>query len=230
MTKSIVIIEDEVHIGENYRDALQRHGFQVALYNNKSSAMAAIANRLPDLVLIDIGLGDDADAGFDICRELRAQSSILPIIFLTARDGVIDEVSGFRLGANDYLSKDIKIDQVLARVAALFRYVDAHRESANADPDIRHGDLLIDEDRMLVHWKGQTVDVSVTEFWILQLLAKRPGHVKSKDQIMDAANIVCEPNTIASHIRRIRNKFKEIDAAFDQIETLQSAGYRWRSV
>ena len=116
MDKLITIIEDEPHIGENYRDAFSKRGFKVSLYQDKASALLAMANRLPDLVLIDLGLGSDADAGFDICQQLRARSQTLPIVFLTARDSEIDEISGLRLGADDYLSKDIKIEHVLSLI------------------------------------------------------------------------------------------------------------------
>ena len=228
MDKLITIIEDEPHIGENYRDAFTKRGFKVSLYSDKETALSAMANRLPDLVLIDLGLGADADAGFDICQQLRARSKTLPIVFLTARDSEIDEISGLRLGADDYLSKDIKIDHVIVRVTALLRRVEAYSELDQNRADILKGDLCINADCMRVKWKEQVLDVSVTEFWMIKALSDRPGHVKSKDALMTAANLHCEDNTITSHIRRIRNKFKVLDSDFDQIETLNLAGYRWR--
>ena len=228
MDKLITIIEDEPHIGENYRDAFIKRGFKVALYCDKDSALSAMSNRLPDLVLIDLGLGSDADAGFDICQQLRARSKTLPIVFLTARDSEIDEISGLRLGADDYLSKDIKIEHVIVRVTALLRRVEAYSELDQKRADVLKGDLCINEDCMRVKWKEQVLDVSVTEFWMIKALSDRPGHVKSKDALMTAANLHCEDNTITSHIRRIRNKFKVLDSDFDQIETLNLAGYRWR--
>ena len=228
MDKLITIIEDEQHIGENYRDAFSKRGFKVSLYQDKASALLAMANQLPDLVLIDLGLGSDADAGFDICQQLRARSQTLPIVFLTARDSEIDEISGLRLGADDYLSKDIKIEHVIVRVTALLRRVEAYRESDQNKSDVLKGDLCINEDCMRVKWKEQVLEASVTEFWMIKALSDRPGHVKSKDALMSAANLHCEDNTITSHIRRIRNKFKVLDADFDQIETMNLAGYRWR--
>jgi two-component system OmpR family response regulator len=229
MDKQITIIEDEPHIGENYRDAFTKRGFKVSLYRDKESALTALADRLPDLVLIDLGLGSDADAGFDICQQLRARTKTLPIVFLTARDSEIDEVSGLRLGADDYLSKDIKIDHVIVRVTALLRRVEAYREIDQSKADISKGDLSINEDCMRIKWKEQLLEASVTEFWMIKALCDRPGHIKSKDALMAAANLHCEDNTITSHIRRIRNKFKALDSSFDKIETMHLAGYRWRA-
>ena len=229
MSRQIAIIEDEQHIAENYRDTFSKHGFKVTLYSDKAKALAGLADRLPDLVIIDIGLGDDHEAGFEICQSLRARSKTLPIVFLTARDNEIDEISGFRLGADDYMSKDIKLHHVIARVNALFRRVAAYKSLNDSDAEIVNGDVRINKDRMSVSWQDQVIDLSVTEFWIVKALAGRPGHVKSKDALMKAANVVCEDNTITSHIRRIRTKFKAVDPGFKQIETMHMAGYRWRT-
>ena len=229
MEQKIAIIEDEPHIAQNYRDACTKRGFKVALYNNKSSALAGLVGELLDLVIIDIGLGHEYDAGFEICTYLRARSKTLPIVFLTARDSDADELSGFRLGADDYLSKDIPIENVMTRVSALLRRVEAYRELDNNQYEIVHGDMSLNEECLRVKWKNQVVDLSVTEFWIVKALAVRPGHVKSKEALMDAAKTVCQDNTIASHIRRIRKKFTGLDTQFNQIETMHLAGYRWRA-
>ena len=190
MQKNITLIEDELHIAENYRDALKKQGFKVTVYKDKASAIHGLADRLPDLVIIDIGLGDEQDAGFEICHHLRARSKTLPIVFLTARDSEIDEISGFRLGADDYLSKDIQINHVIVRVNALLRRVEAYREMDNDKNQIIHGDVTLDVECMLVKWKEQPLDFSVTEFWIVKALAMRPGNVKSKDALMSAAQCV----------------------------------------
>src|SRR4249920_3326717 len=124
MSRRIAIVEDEPAIRANYTDALRRHGFEVAAYATRDAALAAFRTRLPDLALIDIGLGDDPDAGFALCRELRALSATLPIIFLSARDSEFDVVAGLRLGADDYLTKDASLPQLAARIAALFRRSD----------------------------------------------------------------------------------------------------------
>jgi len=189
MGKRIVLVEDELSIRENYADALRKQNYEVTAYENKDVAMQAFKSGLPDLVLLDIGLGDDAEAGFEICRELRSLSSTLPIIFLTARDSDFDAISGLRLGADDYITKDINIHQLLARVAALFRRVNAMQENDQGNKRIIHEDLMIDVDCLLVEWKGQRVDLTLTEFWIVHALARIPGHVKNRytHRILDCA-------------------------------------------
>src|SRR5450759_183406 len=121
MARRIAIVEDDPAIRANYADALRKHGYEVSAYASRIDAMAALAPRLPDLALLDIGLGDEPDGGFALCRELRALSSTLPILFLTARDSDFDAVSGLRMGADDYLTKDVSLPHLLARVSALFR-------------------------------------------------------------------------------------------------------------
>ncbi len=229
MGKHIVLVEDELSIRENYADALRQQNYEVTTYENKAAAAQAFNSGLPDLVLLDIGLGDDAEAGFEICRELRNLSSTLPIIFLTARDSDFDAISGLRLGADDYITKDINIHQLLARVAALFRRVNAMQESDEGNKRIIHKDLMIDVDCLLVEWKGQRVDLTLTEFWVVHALARIPGHVKNREQLMSEANIFVDDSTVTSHMKRIRKKFKEIDKEFECIETMYGMGYRWNA-
>jgi two-component system OmpR family response regulator len=182
---------------------------------------------LPDLAIIDISLEDEAEGGFDLCRELRALSAELPIIFLTARDSELDAVSGLRLGADDFLTKDVSLPHLAARVAALFRRIDALRRPDSGIEVVRRGALAIDADKMQTTWNGAPVTLSLTEFWIVHALARNPGHVKNRQQLMDAANVVLDDNTITSHIKRVRRKFLEIDANFDAIQTVYGMGYRW---
>ena len=177
---------------------------------------------------LDIGLNDDAEAGFDLCREIRSLSNTLPIIFLTARDSDFDTISGLRLGADDYLSKDTSMAHILARIAALFRRVKALQTTTESDL-IKHEQLLIDAQRFQIQWNGINVDLSLTEFWMVHSLAKRMGHVKNREQLMGDSNIYVDEGTITSHIKRIRKKFKEIDNSFDHIETVYGVGYRWKS-
>ncbi len=128
MPRHIAIVEDEAAIAANYRDALQRQGFTVSLHADRASAWEAFEQRLPDLAIIDIGLDDEIEGGFELCRDLRARAPELPIVFLTARDTELDVISGLRLGADDYLTKDISQAQMLARIHALLRRVDALRQ------------------------------------------------------------------------------------------------------
>lgn len=227
MAEHIAIIEDEPALAANYRDALQQRGFRVSHYSDRHSATAAFAETLPDLAIIDIGLGEDVDGGFELCRLLRARSSELPIVFLTARDADIDVVSGFRLGADDYLSKDISLIHLQARVTALLARTQVLRQQDNADARIRCGALTLDGERMEARWRDEPVPLTVTEYWMVEALAQRPGHVKSRQQLMDAANTVLDDSTITSHIKRIRRKFQHLDADFAAIETAYGLGYRW---
>ncbi len=227
MGRQIAIVEDEEAIRENYAEAFRRQGYTVATYADRRSALARCRERLPDLAIVDIGLGAEAEGGFDLCRDLRALSPALPIIFLTARDSDLDTISGLRLGADDYLTKDISLSHLLARVAALFRRVEALRSPPDADSVLERGRLSLDADRITCAWNGQTVALTVTEFWIVHALVRFPGHVKSRDQLMEEANVVVDDSTITSHIKRIRRKFQALDPEFDCIDTVYAMGYRW---
>ena len=227
MSKRIAIVEDEPAIRENYAAAFRREGYQVDLYEARKPAMDAFDARLPDLVVIDINLKDEVEGGFELCRVLRSRSAELPIIFLTARDSEFDAVSGLRLGADDYLTKDISLPHLMARVAALFRRLDTLSNPRGDDNRLTRGDLEIDVDRMTVRWKDHAVGLTLTEFWMVHALARYPGHVKNRQQLMDAAQAVLDDNTITSHIKRIRRKFLAIDPKFASIETVYGMGYRW---
>ena len=227
MARHIAIVEDEQAIADNYRDAFTRQGYQVSHYTNRPQALAAFQLQLPDLAVIDIGLGDDVEGGFDLCRELRSLAPELPIVFLTARDSELDVISGLRLGADDYLTKDISQPHMMARIVALFRRVEALRQPVAEEEVIERGPLALNLARMSVHWQQQPLDLTVTEFWIVHALSKHPGHVKNRQQLMDAANVVLDDNTITSHVKRIRKKFTALDAAFNNIQTAYGMGYRW---
>lgn len=229
MTRHIAIVEDERTIAENYRDAFAKQGYQTSIYPDRQSAMDAFARQLPDLAVIDVGLGDEVEGGFDLCRDLRSRAPELPIVFLTARESELDVISGLRLGADDYLTKDISQAQMMARIVALFRRVDALKSPDTQEQIITHGKLLLNCERMQVSWDQRPVDLTVTEFWIVHALVRNPGHVKNRQQLMDAANMVWDDNTITSHVKRIRKKFTALDNQFNAIETAYGMGYRWRT-
>ena len=229
MSKTIAIVEDDPAIRANYADAVRRHGYEVAAYASRPEALAAFKNRLPDLAIIDIGLGDEPDGGFELCRSLRGMSARLPILFLTARDSDFDIVSGLRLGADDYLTKDISLPHLMARIAALFRRVEALSDAAPEEEILERGPLTLDAKRLSIHWRGVPVDLTLTEFWMIHTLAKFPGHVKDRDQLMRDAKLVVDEGTITSHIKRIRRKFLAVDAGFDCIDTVYGMGYRWQA-
>jgi len=228
MARHIVIVEDEAAIRQNYEAALRRYGYQVSGYSDRQSALTALQRRLPDLVIIDVGLGDDVEGGFELCRELRGLSRGLPIIFLTARDSDLDVISGLRLGADDYLTKDISLQHLIARVVALFRRVEALSGDTAEEKLLERGPLRFSVDRMEVSWKGLPVPLTVTEFWLIHSLIRHPGHVRTRQQLMDDANVLVDDQTITSHIKRIRRKFIKADPDFDRLDTVYGAGYRWK--
>jgi len=227
MSQHIAIVEDEPAIRENYADVFKQQGYQVSLYASRDEAIKAFDTRLPDLALLDIGLEDDVEGGFDVCRILRGKSATVPIIFLTARDSDLDIISGLRLGADDYLTKDISLLNLCARVAALFRRINAFTENPKQEDILNRGPLKMDMNRFVVDWNQQRVDLTLTELWVVHTLAKHPGHVKNRDQLMEDARIVVDDATITSHIKRIRNKFLKVDKQFECIETVYGMGYRW---
>ena len=227
--KRIAIVEDDVTIRQNYSDALKRSGYEVEAYADRPEATIAFKTRLPDLAILDIGLADEIDGGFTLCRDLRALSAALPIIFLSARDSDFDVVSGLRLGADDYVTKDVSMPHLLARIAALFRRLEAAKLPSRAEDILHRNDLTLDINKLSVLWKGNEVALTVTEFWMIHALVKFPGHVKNRDQLMREAELTVDDNTITSHLKRIRKKFVAVDSTFDEIETVYGMGYRWHA-
>ena len=227
MAKHIALIEDEPAIRENYKAFLSKQGYNISTYGSRPEVLAGIDKQLPDMAVIDIGLQDEIEGGFDLCRELRQMAPHLPIIFLTARDSELDAISGLRLGADDYLTKDISLPHLSARITALFRRLDALHQPQELTQTIERSALSLDLDRLHACWQDQPLDLTLTEFWIVHALAKHPGHVKNRQQLMDAASVVLDDNTITSHIKRIRKKFNSIDKSFEGIQTVYGMGYRW---
>ena len=223
----IVLVEDEPALRDNYTLALSRAGFDISGFADARSALVSVKARLPDMAIIDIGLGRDSEAGFELCRELREVSSRLPIIFLSARDSELDIISGLRLGADDYLTKDISLVHLIARVNTLLRRVEAF-SAPETEASVRKVGLLeLHPQRLVAKWREQPVDLTVTEYWLVDCLATNPGQVKSRQQLMNAANLVLDDQTITAHIKRIRGKFSALDESFTSIQTVYALGYRW---
>lgn len=223
-----MLVEDEPALRDNYTLALSKAGHDVHGYADPDTALRAVQQHLPDVAIIDIGLGRDSEAGFELCRRLREFSDRLPILFLTARDSELDIISGLRLGADDYLTKDISLAQLVTRVGALLRRVDAFaRSSADDEPLRRVGSLELDPARLQARWQDQRVELTVTEYWLVDCLARNPGQVRSRQQLMDAANLVLDDQTITAHVKRIRAKFHVLDESFSGIQTVYGLGYRW---
>ncbi|MFT4629447.1 MAG: two-component system OmpR family response regulator [Arenicella sp.] len=231
MARTVAIVEDDFDQRENYADALKKSGYAVATYSNRRDALIGMKNNMPDLAILDIMLENEMDGGFDLCRDLRALSPTLPIIFLTARDTDIDRVSGLRLDAWDYLTKPLNMQFLSVRINSLFRIVDSLAQRNNDDKDsdlLVVNELSIDEDRMSIRWQGKELSLTLTEFWLIESMARHPGHVKTYENMMQITRqSYVERNTINGYIRRIRNKFKEIDPDFKHIQTVFGVGYKW---
>ncbi len=229
MSRTIAIVEDDQDQRENYREALVAHSYEVRLFSNRREALRAFHQSLPDLAVLDIMLEDEMDGGFDLCRELRAMSANLPIIFLTARNSDIDRVSGLRLDAWDYLTKPVNLEFLVVRVNSLFRIADTLHAPDDEGDKLIIGPLELNQSSMSVRWNGEPVSLTLTEFWLVEALARRPGHVKTYDAMMQVTRqSYVEKNTINGYIRRIRNKFKQVDASFNMIQTVFGIGYRWQ--
>jgi two-component system response regulator ChvI len=243
--RTVAIVEDEDGIRESIVFALEREGHAAVSHADGRRAWTAFEAGLPDLAILDIGLpGMD---GLELCRRLRARSEALPIVFLTSREEEFDRVLGLEIGADDYLCKPFSMRELMARVKALLRRSAlasgsapgaasgaGARGSAPASPGAitTAGDLTLDADRYAAEWRGQAVRLTVTEFLLLEALARRPGHVKSRDQLLEAAyphDTSASDRTIDSHVKRLRRKFQDLDVAFDAIESVYGAGYRLRT-
>ena len=233
MARKVAIVEDDFDQRENYADALQQSGYEVATYSNRKDALAGMSKDMPDLAILDIMLENEMDGGFDLCRDLRALSPTLPIIFLTARDTDIDRVSGLRLDAWDYLTKPLNMQYLSVRINSLFRIVDSLGQGSQKSDEndvLVVNELSIDEDSMTISWRGQELSLTLTEFWLIESMARFPGHVKTYENMMQITRqSYVERNTINGYIRRIRNKFKEIDPDFNHIQTVFGVGYKWNT-
>lgn len=226
MNYRIAIVEDDKDLRENYADVFSEQGYEIDAYGDRVSAQTAFESRLPDLAVIDIGLGREAEGGFTLCQWLRERSKTVPIIFLSARDSDLDIVSGLRMGADDFVTKEMSLPHILARVAALFRRIEVSQDNhENSERVLGH--LTLDDQRFTTRWRGESVDLTLTEFWMVHALTTHPGHVKKRQQLMQDAHIFVDDTTITSHIKRIRKKFLKVDPAFDHIDTVYGMGYRW---
>jgi two-component system response regulator ChvI len=230
MVQTIALVDDDRNILTSLQMTLEAEGFAVRTFTDGEAALHGITAKPVDLAVLDIKM--PRMDGLELLQRLRKQSA-LPVIFLTSKDEELDELMGLRLGADDYITKPFSQRLVLERIRALLRRNDAARGEGGAAPAgvITRGSLTLDENRHLCTWKGGHVQLTVTEFLLVKALAARPGIVKSRDQLIDAAygeNIYVDDRTIDSHVKRIRKKFRAVDNTFAQIETLYGIGYRYR--
>lgn len=224
----IILVDDDRNITASLSMVLEAEGFSVETYCDGESGLDAIKRVNPDLVVLDIKM--PRMDGMEVLKKVRENSEI-PVIFLTSKDDEIDQLLGLRMGADDYITKPFSQRLLIERIRVLLRRQDLKNEpqKASAQQNILYGDIELDEARHLCTWRGEPVNLTVTEFLLVKALVTRPGHVRTRDQLIDMAygeNIYVDDRTVDSHIKRIRNKFKKVDDSFDQIETLYGVGYK----
>ena len=230
---TIALVDDDRNILTSVSIALESEGYRVDTYTDGASALDGLMASLPDLAILDIKM--PRMDGMELLRRLR-QSTDMPVIFLTSKDEEIDELFGLKMGADDFIRKPFSQRLLVERVRAVLRRVQPRDAVPQKEPDsstIERGQLAMDQERHTCTWEGRPVTLTVTEFLILYALAQRPGVVKSRNALMDAAyddQVYVDDRTIDSHIKRLRKKFKVVDTNFDMIETLYGVGYRFREV
>lgn len=229
MSHTIALVDDDRNMLTSVSMSLESEGFQVEVYTDGADALDGLMRRPVDLAVLDIKM--PRLDGMELLSRLRQRSN-LPVIFVTSKDDELDEVLGLRMGADDYITKPFSQRLLIERIRAVLRRRGSEPPAASTEGKaMRRGSLVLDPTRHLCAWKDQEINLTVTEFLLVQALARRPGHVKSRDQLIDAAygkHIYVDDRTIDSHIKRLRKKFKDVDPEFDQIETLYGVGYRYR--
>ncbi|MCA3287034.1 MAG: response regulator transcription factor [Roseomonas sp.] len=231
MPQTIALVDDDRNILTSVSMTLEQEGYQVRTYTDGESALQGLLAKPADLAVLDIKM--PRMDGMELLQRLRQRSN-MPVVFLTSKDEEVDELMGLRLGADDYITKPFSQRLLLERIRALLRRNEGARaEGSGAPPGgvLARGDLMLDETKHTCLWKGKQVQLTVTEFLLVKALALRPGMVKNRDQLIDAAygeNIYVDDRTIDSHVKRIRKKFRYTDGDFDQIETLYGIGYRYK--
>ena len=228
MANRIALVDDDQNIIASVSVMLEQEGYEVDCYFDGEQALFGILQRPVDMGILDIKM--PRMDGVELLQKLR-QKTDMPVIFLTSKDDELDEALGLSVGADDYITKPFSQRLLIARIKAVLRRGRLQEDNqARTEEIITHGDLILDPDRHLCKWKEQVVKLTVTEFLMIKALILRPGHVKSRDQLMDAAygeSVFLDDRTIDSHIKRLRRKFRVIDPEFDQIETLYGIGYRY---
>ena len=228
MPHTIALVDDDQNILASLSAALEDEGYSVDTYMDGVEALDGVARRPVDLAILDIKM--PRMDGMELLGNLRKKNN-LPVIFLTSKDDEIDEVMGLRMGADDYIKKPFSQRLLLERIRAVLRRHEPGEIEQDKKDVLRRGDLILDSSRHLCTWKDKEVNLTVTEFLLVEALARRPGHVKNRDQLIDAAygeHIYVDDRTIESHVKRLRRKFKNEDEEFAEIETLYGVGYRYR--
>ena len=229
MQQSIALVDDDQNILTSVSMALEAEGFNVTTYSDGAEALAGLGKAPVDLAVLDIKM--PRMDGMELLSRIRERDN-LPVIFLTSKDDEVDEVVGLRMGADDYIKKPFSQRLLIERIRAVLRRKELMGKETDSKEIVRRGELVLDPSRHLCTWKGKEVNLTVTEFLIVEALARRPGHVKNRDQLIDAAygeHIYVDDRTIDSHIKRLRRKFRAVDDDFSEIETLYGIGYRYKA-
>lgn len=232
MNRTLMLVEDDEVIRENYRDLLTDEGYQVTTCTERQEAMHQCTKYIPDLVLVDIRLKQDREGGFTLCSDLRRLYPRLPIVFLSSYDSEADRISGFRIGADDYLNKDISMTHLVVRIESILRrsevLASGHQAvNENGSSVVTRGGLRIDRRLNRLTWRDQPVELTLVQFHMVCQMALAPGQARTHDQLMRAADLYVAGNTIVAHIKAIREQFRQVDADFNCIRTERGKGYRW---
>ena len=230
MAHRIALVDYDRNILTSVSIVLEQEGFDVATYRDGADALRGIMEKPVDLAVLDIKM--PRMDGIELLQRLQDKAPT-PVIFLTSKDDEVDELHGLRMGADDYIKKPFSQRLLIERIKAVIRRIEAQKEGGDGESEtaLKRGDMTLDPAQHVCKWKDKPVNLTVTEFLIIQALAARPGHVKSRDQLIDAAygeNIYVDDRTIDSHIKRLRKKFRHVDDEFANIETLYGVGYKYR--
>ena len=234
MSHKIILVDDDQNILTSVSIALESEGFDIKTYTNGEEGLKGVKSWLPDLVILDIKM--PVMDGIEVITKIRQipETELIPVIFLTSKDDEIDEVIGLKMGADDYITKPFSQRLLIERIKTILRrqdIINSRKDIEENENLIIRGSLVLDDSRHLCSWKGIPINLTVTEYLLVKALAIRPGHVKNRDQLIDAAygeNIYVDDRTVDSHIKRLRKKFKDIDKEFDRIETLYGVGYKYK--
>ncbi len=234
MNQTIALVDDDKNITTSVSMALEAEGFSVIVYHDGEAGFRGISDHNPDIAVLDVKM--PRMDGIELIQKLRQDHKTLPIIFLTSKDDEIDEVIGLRMGADDYITKPFSQRLLIERIKTLLRRQSFAEggDSTSGDEDslIKRGPLTLDEDRHVCTWNGTNVVLTVTEYLLMKSLTEKPGHVRSREQLIDVAygqSTYVDDRMIDSHIKRIRKKFKDIDPNFNQIETIYGVGYKYEN-
>lgn len=226
----IAVVDDEADLRETLAFALKKEGYNCDSYRDGQEAWNSFSRDLPDLIILDVSM--PRMDGLELCRKIRGLSETVPVLFLSSRDEEIDRILGLEIGGDDYMCKPFSVRELLVRIKVLFRRRRAREEDRQSEPYII-GNLELDVEKYTARWKGELLDLTVTEFLLLKTLSQSPGYVRTRETLMELvypAGTYVSNRTIDTHIKRLRKKVQHKDEEFDEIETVYGLGYRYRQI